>query len=228
MPQPAAKKPKQIKDEKAASKMLEEYLLRQNRPYNANDLFANLHEAISKTVVGRALAASAEAGRLREKTYGKQKIYFVPQTDMDKLSKDELDALDEELDQLRKTHMELTSTVSALESELSKTLAEPTTDEADKTLAELQAEIMRKQAKLKGLRDDGETMTEADRKRINDKYTKFLVEWKKRRRLARDILDQILEGYPKPKKQLYVRTSVLLLLRNFGSLGGNDKRPALI
>eukprot|EP00045_Choanoeca_perplexa_P014994 m.180706 g.180706 ORF g.180706 m.180706 type:complete len:106 (-) comp16862_c0_seq2:3015-3332(-) len=64
---PPKDKKKQIKDVKQAEPILLEYLKRQNRPYNANDLYANLHEAISKTVVVKALASMGEANIIREK-----------------------------------------------------------------------------------------------------------------------------------------------------------------
>ena len=30
-------------------------------------------------------------------------------------------------------------------------------------------------------------------------------QWRKRKRMANDVINSILEGYPNPKKQLYVR-----------------------
>ena len=58
-----------------------QYLTKQNRPYNATDLQANLKAKfnISKPAVVKALASLAEKGDIVEKAYGKQLIYACKQ-----------------------------------------------------------------------------------------------------------------------------------------------------
>ena len=58
-----------------------QYLNKQNRPYNATDLQANLKAKhnISKPAVVKALASLAQKGEIVEKTYGKQVIYAAIQ-----------------------------------------------------------------------------------------------------------------------------------------------------
>lgn len=74
-----------------------QYLNKQNRPYNATDLQANLKAKfnISKPAVVKALASLAQKGEIVEKTYGKQVIYAAKQPeeatsgeDMEKLRAD--------------------------------------------------------------------------------------------------------------------------------------------
>uniref|UniRef100_A0A8C3V1Q9 Homologous-pairing protein 2 winged helix domain-containing protein n=1 Tax=Catharus ustulatus TaxID=91951 RepID=A0A8C3V1Q9_CATUS len=52
-----------------------------NRPYSAQDAFGNLQRehGLSKAAVVKALEQLAQQGRIREKVYGKQKIYFADQ-----------------------------------------------------------------------------------------------------------------------------------------------------
>ena len=50
------------------------YLQSTNRPYSANDIFQNLHNAYSKNSIQKSLDELAEKGSLREKVYGKQKV----------------------------------------------------------------------------------------------------------------------------------------------------------
>lgn len=58
-----AKDPKEKKLTVAEEKeILINYLKRQNRPYNGNDVFTNLKGAIPKTQVLKLLAALLEAG----------------------------------------------------------------------------------------------------------------------------------------------------------------------
>ena len=106
-----------------------QYLIKQNRPYNATDLQANLKSKfnISKPAVVKALAALASRGDLVEKTYGKQIIYAPKQAeestsgeDMEKIRADltekkaKLKALNEAQKELtgrkRSTSMALDST----------------------------------------------------------------------------------------------------------------------
>ena len=56
---------------------MRQYLIKQNRPYNATDLQANLKSKhnVGKTAVTKALASLASKGEIVEKEYGKQKIY---------------------------------------------------------------------------------------------------------------------------------------------------------
>lgn len=67
-----------------------QYLNKQNRPYNATDLQANLKAKfnISKPAVVKALASLAQKGEIVEKTYGKQVIYAAKQPEEDASSED--------------------------------------------------------------------------------------------------------------------------------------------
>ena len=51
-----------------------EYLNKQNRPYSAIDIFNNLHKEYAKTAVVKCLEMLASEGKIKEKTYGKQKV----------------------------------------------------------------------------------------------------------------------------------------------------------
>ncbi|KAK6097824.1 PSMC3 interacting protein [Batrachochytrium dendrobatidis] len=51
------------------------YLKKQNRPYNATDIFNNLKGSIAKASVIKSLATTADQKLILSKTYGKQIIY---------------------------------------------------------------------------------------------------------------------------------------------------------
>eukprot|EP00927_Polykrikos_kofoidii_P040464 TRINITY_DN34581_c0_g2_i1.p1 TRINITY_DN34581_c0_g2~~TRINITY_DN34581_c0_g2_i1.p1 ORF type:complete len:524 (-),score=107.11 TRINITY_DN34581_c0_g2_i1:148-1581(-) len=55
------------------------YMQLQNRPYNAQNVFDNLHGAVPKTQVQALLEALAANGQLKEKEYGKSKTYLAAQ-----------------------------------------------------------------------------------------------------------------------------------------------------
>jgi len=65
------------------------YLKTQNRPYSANDITQNLHKEFGKTAIQKALDELASSQQIKEKVYGKQKVYAPLQEDaMDKVAMD--------------------------------------------------------------------------------------------------------------------------------------------
>ncbi|XP_021095941.1 homologous-pairing protein 2 homolog isoform X2 [Heterocephalus glaber] len=79
-----------------APSILLRYLEEQNRPYSAQDVFGNLQRehGLSKAAVVKTLEQLAQQGRVREKTYGKQKVYFANQDQFDTVSDADLQSLD--------------------------------------------------------------------------------------------------------------------------------------
>lgn len=75
-----------------------QYLIKQNRPYNATDLQANLKAKhnISKPAVVKALASLAQKGDIVEKMYGKQAIY-APKQPEETVSGEDMERLRTEL-----------------------------------------------------------------------------------------------------------------------------------
>lgn len=79
-----------------APAILLRYLQEQNRPYSAQDVFGNLQRehGLGKAAVVKALEQLAQQGKIREKAYGKQKIYFADQAQFDTVSDADLQGLD--------------------------------------------------------------------------------------------------------------------------------------
>lgn len=73
------------------------YLQDTNRPYSANDIMNNLHSEYGKTAVQKALDQLAESGKVREKTYGKQKVYSIIQPDEENVQQSQLNELENEV-----------------------------------------------------------------------------------------------------------------------------------
>ena len=62
--------------ETEAKAIVVKYLTNQNRPYSVNDLVANLHNEVPKTVMQKTLDSLVEEGKIKEKVNGKQKVSF--------------------------------------------------------------------------------------------------------------------------------------------------------
>ena len=52
-----------------------EYLIMQNRPYSATDIFNNLHGRVSKSGITKILSNLLEKGFINGKIYGKQWVF---------------------------------------------------------------------------------------------------------------------------------------------------------
>lgn len=66
---------------KMAAEAVLKYLVDTNRPYSANDITQNLHKKFGKTEILRALDALVSKEKIKEKVYGKQKVYCALQDD---------------------------------------------------------------------------------------------------------------------------------------------------
>ncbi|ELW54981.1 Homologous-pairing protein 2 like protein [Tupaia chinensis] len=131
-----------------AAGILLKYLREQNRPYSAQDVFGNLQRehGLGKAAVVKALEQLAQQGKIKEKTYGKQKIYFADQDQFDTVSDADLQGLD--------------------------------------------AQVVALTAK------------------VYKERQKYCKEWRKRKRMATELCDAILEGYPKSKKQFFEEVGI--------------------
>jgi 26S proteasome regulatory subunit (ATPase 3-interacting protein) len=62
-----------------SEKLIIDYLVKQNRPYSAQDLLNNLEGKVGKTELVNKLDELASANKIIEKIYGKQKVYMAIQ-----------------------------------------------------------------------------------------------------------------------------------------------------
>lgn len=203
-PQSAMSKSK----EAVAEKAILDYVKAQNRPYSSNDIFNNLHKEHGKTAVVRALDQLAQDGKIKEKTYGKQKIYFANQDEFPDVAEAELSAMDQEIGDLNAKLQDVTRQLQARESQLSALSHSLTTEQLVEKIATVSEERDRLKARLEKLTSNTNFVEPEVKDRILKDNEKFVKEWRKRKRLANDVIDAILEGYPKGKKALLEETGV--------------------
>ena len=102
------------------------YINEQNKPFNANTIFENLHKEIKKAQVVRVLSDLAQecifliyvnnSGKIIEKEYGKSKVYFANQDQFPEVDESELKQMDEEIDSLEEEATELKTALATLRS----------------------------------------------------------------------------------------------------------------
>lgn len=191
------------KDSGECTEKVRRYMEQQNRPYSVNDVFMNLHKEVGKTAVQKALDQLTAEGSVREKTYGKQKVYVFSQDQFPPLDKSQLQEMDRKTAELAATLKEKEKQLSESEAQLKQLMSTPTTQEALTRATQIEKEVSRLQQKLSDLTENRVLVSKEERDKVVKENEAMTKQWRKRKRIAMDILDAILEGYPHPKAQLY-------------------------
>ncbi|KER22806.1 hypothetical protein T265_09175 [Opisthorchis viverrini] len=177
------------------------YFETENRPFSLSDV-TNALKNYGKTVVSKAIDELAESGILREKLYGKQKVYVYDQSRLPVFDENELRLLEEEITSLSTLLAEEQHRLKSLSNELKKVTSTLTMEEATQELAHVESELNRVESEVIRLRKKGVVIRPEDFEEVTSSRDRFTTEWRKRKRIAMDIIDAVAEGYPKSKKQL--------------------------
>ncbi|XP_048373024.1 homologous-pairing protein 2 homolog isoform X1 [Sphaerodactylus townsendi] len=194
----------------AAAAILLRYLREQNRPHSAQDAFGNLQRehGLGKTAVVKALELLAQQGKIKEKAYGKQKIYFPDQDHFPSASDSELKVLDNEISDLSSKVQILQQNCCLMESELKELKGSMTTPEMVKEIEELKKDCADYTEKLERIKSGANHVTPEEKEKVYKEKKQYCREWRSRKRMATELLDAILEGYPKSKKQFFEEVGI--------------------
>jgi len=189
--------------EKAASAAVLKYFEDQNRPYSTQDVFMNLHKEHGKPVIQRVIDQLVLDNLLKEKVNGKQKCYVINQENLPTASESELAALDVECAKLSEQLNCGQTKMKKNQARVLQLAAEITTQEAVEQLEKVKSENVELSARLERLKGQGEVISAKDKKMILKNHEEMMTMWRKRKRMCSDILDAVLESWPKSKKDLY-------------------------
>lgn len=92
--------------------------------------------------------------------------------------------------------------VKETEASVRELIANPTNNEAKDQLGALQVTVDSLQQKLTQLSQNTVVVSPEEKMKINTEHAKLLSAYRKRKRLCMDIIDAIMEGYPKSKRVL--------------------------
>lgn len=174
----------------------------QNRPLNSQNVADALQKYnLKKTAVQKALDTLSDSGQISFKEYGKQKIYVARQDQFNILNSEELDQmkkdnskLQEELGNQKKAMGEVEAEIRALQSNL-------TLEQIRSKEAKLKIEVKEMEGKLTTLREGTTLMKPEDRKAVEDAYSNKISQWRKRKRIFKDLWGLITENMPKDLKE---------------------------
>ena len=184
------------------------YMMKQNRPYSVQDVFQNMGKDLGKTAVMKSMESLTADGKLIEKIYGKQKVYAANQSHFPIIDEAEIKAMDAKITQLNGTIQIEGEGMRKLESELQHYSGLISTNEARTQLSQTYPQIDKLQQKLSKLKEGRVLISKEEKDFVYKGRERCVKEWRRRKRMASDILGSILEGYPKTKKQLFEEVGV--------------------
>ena len=194
--------------EEATSKAVHDYLMSTNRPYSVNDIFMNLHKEHGKPAVQRVLDLLVADNKLKIKLNGKQSCYFANQDLLDTCSDQELDSLDKKCAEVDLEVRAAGDQAKQLEAKLKSLTGTLTDAEAGAELQRLQEANKTLTERLLKLENNQEVVSAEDKAKIVQLHATAVTQWRKRKRMACDVLDSVLEGWPKSKQSLYEEIGV--------------------
>ncbi|XP_018009828.1 homologous-pairing protein 2 homolog [Hyalella azteca] len=180
-----------------------EYLELQNRPYSLNDIFLNLHKDIGKTALQKCLDQLVASGEVKEKLYGKQKVYVADQSRFPAVDEQALKALEQRVAELTESVDGQKQAVQQAEAALKAISSTLTTKEVIAQISQLRQQNEAMESRLVPLKTQQSPISKEERQRLERRRSEAVLQWRRRKRIAREVLDAILEGYPKSKKELY-------------------------
>lgn len=186
-----------------AEEKVYEFLEKHNRPFSAGDIHKNLGD-VSRGDVQKALSELVDDDRVLEKIYGKQKVYCVVQGDENAgvNMEDELKEMDRQINTLTSNLEEINKKLQTKTSKLQEDKGKMSVDEAIAEKNRLEAEILALKNELKSFEECTKPFPEEERVKICEDYRKYEKEYKSRKKMCREVINGIMENYPKSEKVL--------------------------
>eukprot|EP00123_Amoebidium_parasiticum_P020591 comp5315_c0_seq1/m.1311 comp5315_c0_seq1/g.1311 ORF comp5315_c0_seq1/g.1311 comp5315_c0_seq1/m.1311 type:complete len:215 (-) comp5315_c0_seq1:215-859(-) len=185
-----------------ANEKILKYLNTQNRPYSAVDVFNNLHGDIGKTQVVKSLEQLAKEDRINEKVYGKQKVY-CPKQNGGQVSEKEMRELEEKIAVLAAEAKQLQEECKPLEQRAKELSGSLSTGQIQERLKELREQNAKQREALASLQNGSRVVSKAEVAAVEKQLDDATKLWRKRKRTCCDVVDMLMENYPKKKKDLF-------------------------
>ncbi|KAG7262031.1 hypothetical protein CRUP_027893 [Coryphaenoides rupestris] len=150
------------------------YLNEKNRPYSTQDVFSNLQKqhGFGKTAVVKAMELLAVEGKIKEKTYGKQKIYFADQSQFAEVSDADLKAMDGQISELGTQVQSIGQSCRQLDAELKALQGSLTTEEVTSEMEQLRTECSGHRARLQKIKSATKHITPEEKEKCSSIHPK--------------------------------------------------------
>ncbi|KAJ4762685.1 hypothetical protein LUZ62_073060 [Rhynchospora pubera] len=203
----------------------------QNRPLNVQNAADALQKFnLKKTAVQKALDALADNGQISFKEYGKQKIYLARQDQFNIPNAQELDEMKKQNAELQDELAAQKKATSEVEAEIRSLQSNLTLEEINAKQAKLKGEVKEMEEKLKKLQSGVVLVKPEDKKAIEGSFGEKVNQWRKRKRMFKEIWDAITENSPKDQKEfkeelgLEYDEDVGVILQSYTELLNSNKK----
>ena len=89
------------------------------------------------------------------------------------------------------------------ETRLKELQSQPTTEDAEKEIQSLENTVSGLEERLHKVSNEQNLVSKSKREKIKKKHELAVKEWRKRKRMCTNMIDAILENYPKSKKDFF-------------------------
>ena len=169
------------------------YLVQTNRPYCINDVAQRFHAEYNKPTVTRAIETLVSNGSVKEKAYNKQKVYFVNQDRYANVNEDQMQALEKRANELLLEREKLETQASMKQSLLNNFTSFASAEDTYKEIDAVEQEIISLEKRLAECKNQSTDLSEFNK--VKEEYKKLKASFQKRRRIAREAFDMILDNY---------------------------------
>ncbi|KAL7091040.1 hypothetical protein ACP275_12G080400 [Erythranthe tilingii] len=174
----------------------------QNKPLNSQNVADSLQKFnLKKAAVQKALDSLADSGKISFKEYGKQKIYLARQDQFDIPNNEELNQMKEENAKLQEQLSEGKKAIAEVEGEIKALQTNLTLEEIHARQIQLGDEVNQMEERLIKLRQGVTLVTPEERQAVEKIYTNMINQWRRRKRMFKDVWDAITENSPKNPKE---------------------------
>ncbi|KAJ9140720.1 hypothetical protein P3X46_031330 [Hevea brasiliensis] len=205
----------------------------QNRPLNSQNVADSLQKFnLKKAAIQKALDTLADSGKISFKEYGKQKIYLARQDQFDIPNSEELNHMKEENAKLQQQLEDQKRAISEVEGEIKILQSNLTLEQIRDKEVKLRKEVMEMENKLVKLRGGVTLVRPEERKAIEKMYSEQISQWRRRKRIFKDLWDAITENSPKDLKEfkeelgIEYDEDVGVSLQSFSDLPQHSKKRA--
>ncbi|RNA09339.1 pairing 2 -like protein [Brachionus plicatilis] len=191
--------------------MVLEYLVKQNRPFSAQDVTTNLNIDLGKSSIANILEKLAVDNRIIEKTYGKQKIYMALQSIDTKNIKTNLRDLDEKIVVSKSELNRIVQENLSMEAKLKSHGDQVPVKELEKRIEDIQIEIKDLEQRLSNLKSKNtKVITKEERNKADKDLEKYSKKLRSLRRIGKEMIETILENSNVKKKDLIEDLCIVL------------------
>ena len=219
-----------VKKGAEAKKLVKEYMLEQNRPFSAIAVTSNLKNEVGKAEAVRILDGLVEEGVLESKDYKKFRYYWANQSlfflflfsfsfsfsffsfllfPYSPLSsgnieqKKEPAEIQQEIDDAEGELKQLTAKASTLSKKVSTLQSALSDEQIEERVAALEKENAELSDRLEQAKGSSETVTKESVEKIDKALKSQVTHWRKRKRCAMEMVNEISEGSGESVKRLF-------------------------